>query len=303
MKTLLTVVLLFALSPAGAVAQFFPNLSASASPAPAQQGIYQTEAITLDGVPLFRIAAASAPAGGTPEVASRAATVQSALAQLVATSGNDDHTVYDPHTLHVRTVQQGYQAIIEAYDTAHPTALPIVTVTSIDAKYHQTTVPELASQWQTTLFNALYQALLKRQPAIQRKSFDVVVRVFIAVFIVTVLFLLLLRSLRRRIAKLEKRLAERQSKLAAERTTEHVEERPQRERQRRTLALALNLVHPLRGLSALNAAAAIVVWVVVLIWFAFLTWSFYLFPETTPLAHEILSKTLRIGAIWIVAML
>lgn len=306
MKTLCTAMLLLVLCPAVARAQFFPSFPSGSTQNPsAPQNIFQTATITLDGVPLFRIAApAAAQAPQAPlEIQTRVSSVEAALAQLVATTGTEQRTVYDPLTLQVQVAQEGRQAVIEAFDAAHPAPLPVVTVTSADAKYHQTTVSQLAAQWQRTTYNALYQALMKRQPATQRRSFDWAVRAGIALLILTAILLLILRSVRERIAVVEKRLAERQTRLAAERTAEHAEVRPERERQRRTLALSLRLVKPLRGLSAMHALAALLIWIVVLVWFVFLTWALYLFPQTTPLAHDIAAKTVRIVAIWIVAML
>lgn len=285
-----------------ACAELFPGASPAPGGAPGatQQGIYQTVPIALDGATLFRIAAPINEQTGLP-VTIRASYVENALAQLTAQTAGE-RTVYDPFTLQIRVRSEGYQAVIEAVDAHHSQGFPIVTVTSVDAKFAQTTVPLLAAQWRSTLQSALYRALIKRQPAVQRRSATTALQVGAVLMVITVLLWIGIVSLRRRIAMLEKQLSARHSELAADRTVEQPE-RSEHVRRRRTLALALRIADPEQRLNTLHAIGALLIWTIVLTWFAYFTWVFYLFPETTPLARDISRRTIRIGGIWIVAML
>lgn len=303
---LLTVALLACCATGAARAQVFPPAapagSVNTAPGLVQQGIYQTAPVTLDGATLFRIAAPIVPAPGSLPVATRASYVQAALAQLVA-NAHDEHTVYDPASLKITVNDEGYQAVLQAQDAHHRQPLSIVTITSVDAKYHQTTVQQLAAQWQSILQTALYQALEKRQPAVQRQSATWALRAGAILALVTAVIWLAIAALRRRIQRLERRLASRESTFVSERTAGDAGEVSAHAKRRRTLALALRVADPQERLTMLEAIRGVLAWSLVLAWFAFLTWTFYLFPETTTLARDILRKTIAVAGIWIGAML
>lgn len=303
---LLASALLLASATNAARAQVFPQTAPGASvngaPGVTQQGIYQTVPVTLDGATLFRIAAPIVPEPGALPLATRASYVQGALAQLVANT-RDEHTVYDPQSIKVIVSDRGYQAVLQALDAHHREPLPIVTVTSVDAKYHQVTVQQLAAQWQATLQNALYQALEKRQPAVQLKSATTVLRMGSLLAAVTAVGWFGMLWLKRRIQRLERRLAARESSLVSDRSGANVPQQSAHAKRRRTLALALRVADPQERLTMLHAVRGTLGWALVLAWFAFLTWTFYLFPETTPLARDILQKTIAVAGIWIAAML
>jgi small conductance mechanosensitive channel len=56
---------------------------------------------------------------------------------------------------------------------------------------------------------------------------------------------------------------------------------------------------PERQLSVMHAIAALVIWALVVLWFIVLVWSFFLFPQTTPLANQVLQTLLTVAAVWI----
>jgi len=170
--------------PAVAGAQSLPGLSLS-SPAPsALSTLYVTAPISLDGVTLFQVAEPANAAGAQP-VAARANDVSVALDQILAlqTTNGETKTAFDPQTLHVEIVRENDQTVLEAVDKEHTDGTPIVTVTSADATYNQVEGSVLAAQWQSTLQSALVRALEIRQPAQQRKNFNLVLTVAAALLL------------------------------------------------------------------------------------------------------------------------
>ncbi len=266
-----------------------PAVSASSSPV-RQVGIYLTAPVVLDGATLFTIAGSTAASAQLP-VQQRLSDIQTALGEVVATTGTGQAqpTEYDPRSLRIHIKRQADLASLQAVDAKHPDPLPILTVTTTDARYNDVPVDDLATQWQGILQSALTRALELRQPSVQRRSFQTVVRVTGGLFVVTLAAWLLFESLRRRSAKLAEDVAERERKAAAERrasATEKAEDVPQQ--RRRFLALALRSLQPARRLRLYRALAETLVWLVAFAWVATAIWAFSLFPQTTPLSAAFL---------------
>ena len=239
-----------------AVAQSFPNLTFS-SPAPAAAAASALAPVVLDGQTLFTVAA-SADAHDTLAAPTRASDIEAVIAQIV------EARAYDPGTLRVVVQRLGAENVLAVLDTTHADALPVVTVTSDDARAHVEGADQLAARWQETLQFALVHALLIREPAVQRRHLIEAGAVAAALAILTFVAVLLNGTLRRRIEALDE---------------EH-------ER--------MGLLRALRG--ALLFAA-------LLAWFAAATWAALLFPQTTPYGHAVLQNALAIGLIWIGAAL
>src|SRR5260370_29605744 len=203
--------LLCALCASPAAAQVFPLPQAgmgSAGPFDIrQEGLYSTAAVVLDGVTLFRVATIGPPDAARLTAAAHALQVDSALQQIVAIDPDKGAPTWDPATLRVRAHREKDQATIDVVDARHPTPMTIVTVTSVDAKYHQASVDDVAEAWRQILQTALVQALRKREPAVERQSLQLILWVGIALAFATVIVLIVLRTLRARIARLTEELA------------------------------------------------------------------------------------------------
>lgn len=292
-----------------AAAQSMPQFSfpsSPASPPPVRQdGIYLTAPIIFDGAYLFRLAAPVNPPPDQLPVNLRATYVESVLNQIVAVSGSGLHatTAYDPKTLKVRIQREGGVAFLEVLDAKHGDPLPVVTVSTTDARYHQLSDIELATQWQSILQVDLEQALTKRQPAFQRQSLNAILRVAAALLVASLLVAGIAAALRRRIAELSEQLESRRDDVAAGVSKAAVDGSEIHGRRRRFLAAALRSVNPARRLHVLRATVAVLWCVLLLAWFAALNWAFSLFPQTTPLGRRLFRDATGIAVIWIVTVL
>lgn len=277
-------------------------------PAAAPSGIgpanpYVTAPVTLDGQSLFTIAAPSAPAGRQTPIGAREAAVESALAQIVAqttTGTGTETTVYNPYTMHVVRAPSDGQFVLQVVDSTHRVPATILTVTPVDAKYHSTTTAALSLSWQRALQSALHAALLKRQPAVVRRNAN---RAALAGGALTLFTLMVwaagIMPLGRRIRRLEQRLKQRGDRLEQAQSTPAADHAAAGDRRRNFLALAVRVTDPLRQANVYRSFSAALIWTLVLLWFAALVWGFFLFPQTTPLAHEVVKTLLAIAAIWI----
>jgi small-conductance mechanosensitive channel len=299
--------LMFATATATAQIPGIPSFPSSLpSPPPLRQdGIYLTAPVFFDGGFLFRLAAPVNPPPDQLPVNVRVSYVESVLNQIVAVSGSGENatTAYDPATFKVRLRHDGGLAFLEAIDAKHGDAVPIVTITATDAKYHQLGVVGLAAQWQPVLQASLGQALLKRQPAFQRKSLDAILRVTAGLAVATMLVALIAASLRRRMAALSKELESRENDLAAGPVQTGADGSEIHRRRRQFLAAALRAVNPARRLRMLRATVVALWCILLLAWFGALTWAFSLFPQTTPLGRRLFRDTTGIAVTWIVTVL
>jgi small conductance mechanosensitive channel len=284
----------------------FMLLAATATPAGTgirQQGVYLVAPVTLDGQTLFTIAAPLVLQPGQTPIAQRQISVENALTQLVAQiyTQNGSTTVYSPYTLRVGRKPIDGQFVLQASDARHPSPVSIVTITPADAKFQGTTTASLAAKWLAILRGSLHTALLKRQPAVveHHEREAAIVGAALVAFTIAVWTLLLL-PLARRIERIQRRLKQRGAQLEqaqsapSDQSTAH-------ERRRTFLALAVRVSDPMRQASVYHSISAAIVWVLVLIWFGALLWGFSLFPQTTPLARQVVRTVLAIAAIWIAA--
>jgi small-conductance mechanosensitive channel len=178
--------------PAGA--QALPNLpqpSASANaavPGLQQHGLFVTAPVTVDGAQIFRIATLI---GNGEGIAERILVVEGAIAEVLAQS-RDGTTTYSPGSFKIVTYKEGAYEVLGAVDARHPTPLPIVSVTNVDAQYARLPANVVAQQWQSALEPALIAALERRQPGHIRRSTHSVVLSSIILAAVTISALLIL---------------------------------------------------------------------------------------------------------------
>jgi small-conductance mechanosensitive channel len=272
-----------------------------------QDGLYLTASIALDGSQLFRIAAPANASATQLPISLRQVDVQTALAEVVAKAdaGRSADTEYDPASLrvHLRKDTEADVISLEVVDAKHPDPLPIVTVTSADAKYEAVSLGSLAAQWQTILQSALIRALELRAPAVERRSLQSVVERGALLVLATIGVWLL--------AALANRRAREASELVAARTRD-VESQNARvaenagdaHKARRTfLAVALLRIEPENRERLYRSIAETLLWGVVLAWFVGITWALSLFPQTTPLATTLVQGSLRIATTIVVTLL
>jgi moderate conductance mechanosensitive channel len=189
-----------ALLAAPAAAQVLPSLpNSSTSPGPSvpglrQEGLFLTAPLTIDGVPVIRIAT---PLSGEETIAERILIVESAIAQILA-QAPDGATEYTPKGFKVVVESEDNQRTLAVIDEHHTTPAPLVTVTSSDAQYARLPALAVAEQWRNALQPALIGALERRQPGHIRRSTSAVARSSTILAIVTVIVALALWFARKR---------------------------------------------------------------------------------------------------------
>ncbi len=284
-----------------ACAQILPAPSAApgAVAGEEQQGLYTTAPIVLDGATLFRVAvSANAGAGATP-LATRVNDIETALGEIVATvgAGSRQATTYDARSLRVHIEHTGGVDALEVVDAQHIDPLPIVTITAADARYNQTTVDALATQWRGTLESGLVRALLRREPAVQRRSLVAVARTAGFLLLASLLVWGLRVWLARRIAVLSQDVSTRERRAHAARPSDEAagDGATAHRKRRRFLAIAIRAVEPERRLVLWRAFSEALLWGLALAWFVAATWAFSLFPQTSPLAGTLTRGTLGIA--------
>jgi small conductance mechanosensitive channel len=297
-----------ALSSTSANAQTFPGISLSTpgpSNAAAIDALYASAPIALDGVTLFRIAVPVANNAQQP-VAVRANAISDALDEVLATADHDgqSETVYDPQTIHVEVVRDHDQVVLQAIDAHHTAGLVLVTITSADAEYAQSSIDALAANWQAILQPALVRALTIRQPEIQRRNVTSVAVIGAVLALITFLVYAFSRWLGSRIATLAGTLAERSAQIeqasgapAPDDPADH------EERHERVLGLVARKIGPRRKQSLFRALRLMAISLAVLAWFAGVTWALLLFPQTTAAGQWLLRNGFGVAAIWIGALL
>ena len=291
----------------GPLAQLtLPTPATSAPGIVRQNGIYFTAPIVLDGATLFTIAGSSTASAAQLTVQQRVADIQTALGEVIQATGtgSPQATEYDPRTLRIHIVRQTDQASLEAVDAKHTDPLPIVTVTTTDARYNAVSSADLAAQWQAILQSGLTRALQLRQPAVQRRSAQTVIRIGLALLVVTLLLWAAIASLRRRSAAMAEKLAERERETQARRDAAPVQTPDASKQRRHFLALALRSLEPTRQVQLYRALSETGVWLLLVLWLASLIWAFSLFPQTTPLSAAFLhGATVIVTALVITGLL
>jgi small conductance mechanosensitive channel len=281
-----------------ALAQLTLPAAPSSSASVVQEGIYVSAPISIDGTEVFRIAApANPPSNGLP-IALRATYIQGALDQVLASTGSGKQlsTVYDPKSMRIELKREGDIALLEAVDAKHRTPLPIVTVTSVDARYYEQSVDSLAAQWQVTLQSALVRALEIRQPTVERRTLESVLRIGLALILLSLAAWAAIVVLARRIKALAEEAAKNSNQAASEQAEVSSADDPQRHR-RRTLALAIKAERPAQRLALYRALVDSIVWSLLLFWLIGLIWGLSQFPQTASLAAQ-----LRLGAVGVASV-
>ena len=269
-----------------------------------QQGIYVTAPIVIDGVPIFRIAVPGNTRIAQEPIAVRVTAVQTALAQLLAETGTGPNasTVFDPKTIRVHTRRAGDAVVLEAVDAKHSDPLPIVTVTSVDARANSVEIDALASEWQGLVQTSLVRALMLRQPAAEQRSLRSVAEVGLGLIAVSLLAIALLRTIWRRMADLQAEVSARNAEAQSEATVAP-EESGASARRRRFFALRLRALKPAQRLTVFGTVAETILWALAITWFGAATWSLSLFAETTPLAQQIVHSSLEVATTVVFAVL
>jgi small conductance mechanosensitive channel len=288
------------------LAQFSLPIAAPATPAgrTIASGVYVTLPIVLDGATLFSLGAPSdAPATQTP-LAARVADVQTALEQLTAQVSSDALATkaFEPGSLRVHMHRHGNAIMLEAVDANHSDPLPIVTVTSSDAKANGEQAETLAAQWQSTLQSALIRALELREPQVQKRNERQVGALAIGLLAFSLVLIGVLKTLRSRMERLEREVDERLQATAQE-GAEKSEEPESTQAKRRIFIASLRSLRPAQRLNLQRSACEALLWVLLLAWFLAITWSLSRFAGTTPLADSIQHGAFGIGTTLIVSLL
>lgn len=155
--------------------------------ASARPSLYVTAPILIDGATVLRVATLAQPPPGAAPIETRVFLINSAIAQLLAVDPDRNTTEYDPATFKVATEQQGGEYVLVATDERHHNPLPILTVTTDDARSQKLAVGELAQQWQAGLQQAIVSALARRQPAEIHRNAALIVYGSVALVVLTLL--------------------------------------------------------------------------------------------------------------------
>ncbi|MDQ2865640.1 MAG: mechanosensitive ion channel [Candidatus Eremiobacteraeota bacterium] len=297
-----TCAFVFVFTASSAAAQTLPGIP-KASPVGGifglrQDGLFVTAPVTVDGAPVFRIAAPAVPSTGKLPIDVRLLFVQNAISQILAEKESGG-TVYAPQSFRISVDRVGEQQTLVATDGRHSNEIPILTVTAADAQYSRVPSGALAEQWQPLLQNSLEAALVKRQPAVIRDNLDKLARTYLVLIIATIAGAALWSVLEKRIAVVKRRLARQKER--SNNGEEAIDEEsltPPR-RRRRLMAAALRAAGPEQELQRIRALAGFILWLFVLTWAATITWSLLLFPQTTGAGRLILHIAANIALIWI----
>ncbi len=288
---------------AQALGGLLPQSSPAALPQGVRQdGLYMVSPITVDGVPVLRVAVPVSDANAAIDVDARAQSIGTAITQILAVEGDgaNARTLYNPKTFRVDVRSAKDEALLAASDGQH--TAQILTVTSADAKFQRKTVAALAAQWRQTLQTQLQQALLKRQPAEVRQNSTTLAIIASVLAAITIVIWILCGLIGRRLRTLKERVDanERAIGAASERAAQAEEPASAR---RRFLELIMRAADPAQRLHTLSALRSTLILLLVLAWLIAITWSLLLFAQTTSLGYQLMRHVLRIAAIWFVALL
>ncbi len=266
-----------------------------------QKGLYLTAPIVVDGSPIFRIAAPIGSSATQLPIGARVTLVQTAIGELLAEAGTGPNagTIFDPRTVRIHARSDGDAVVLEAVDAKHTDPLPIVTVTANDARANSVSVAALGGEWQAILQSAVVQALVRRQPAVERRSLQSVIRVAGVMIAVSIGVYFFLRSLWRQMAVLEAQISQTLTNTGPQ-APEDASAGSQR---RRSFAVQLKNLKPAQRLGFYGAVAETTLWAIALAWLTAATWSLSLFAETTPLSQTIAHDAFSVAATGIFAIL
>jgi small conductance mechanosensitive channel len=307
---LLAILAAFTLTTTSAAAQSFPGISIS-TPGPnaaaALDTLYASAPVVIDGVTLFRIVVPST-GNAQQSIAVRSNTVSLAIDQALAETEHDGgtRTIYDPATTQIQIAKLNGQIVLQLVDEHHRDGLTLVTVTTADADYRRVSVDVLAQQWQSILEGAIVHALDIRQPDIQERNANRVLRVVGGLIAITIGVFFLSAFLSRRITAAGEALAARNAELEAARSEKAATapDTPAGESDQRTiLGLLVLRIDPQKKLTLLRALRFIAIGLGVLAWFVAIAWGLLQFPQTAPSGHVFLHNGLSVAVIWIGALL
>jgi moderate conductance mechanosensitive channel len=254
-----------------------------------QDGLFNTVPITIDGVPVFRIAV---PANVGPDqisVEMREQSIEAAIAQVLApqTAQPNSDTIYDPESLRVAVQGTGDVAQLVATDAHHTTPLVLLTVTSADAKYQKLPVATLAEVWRGKLESGLITALQKRQPAAVKANVQELYRVFGSLIAVTLVLWLALWFLRKKRIELRASITKSRREVGAAEAKQNPDHPSASSQRRRFMGLVIRASGTEMTLRALKALIGILGWGLTLAWFLAIVWALSLFPQTTEFSHTL----------------
>ncbi|UZQ53658.1 mechanosensitive ion channel family protein [Trichothermofontia sichuanensis B231] len=160
-------------------------------------------AVSLDGQPLFQVAALDIATGDDPaadsvSVQARVRLIESRL-NRIATRG------FDPNTLAVQIAWENQQPVLIVNSRADGRTYQdtLLTVTDLDARLHETDMETLAQEWAATVEAALRRFQQERQPTFLRHQLLVAA----ALFTMAAILSLLLRYWQHRLHQERDRLA------------------------------------------------------------------------------------------------
>ena len=264
-----------------------------------QDGLFYTAPIAIDGVPVFRIAVPTNVGSDQISIETREQSIEAAIAQVLAPrtleAGSD--TIYDPNSLRVAVHLSGDVAQLVATDAHHPDPLPLLTVTSADAKYQKLPVATLAEAWRAKLQAGLIAALEKRQPAAVKANVADLYRSFGTLFVVSLALWFVLWFLRKKRIALRASISKNRHEVSAAEAQQNPEHPSATSHRRRFMGLVIRASGAEMTLRALKALSGILGWGLLLAWFLTIVWALSLFPETTQFSHMLGRR-----AFWVVVI-
>jgi small-conductance mechanosensitive channel len=265
-----------------------------------QDGLFYTAPITIDGVPILRIAVPVNLGPDQISVELREQSIEAAIAQVLAlqTPGEGSETIYDPGSLHVAVHKLGELAQLAVTDAHHEAPMPLLTITSADAKYQKVPVDTLAEVWRAKLEDGLRVALQKRQPAAVRANVADLWRAFGALIVVSLALWLVLWFLRQKRIELQASIVKNRRDVDAAEAAQNPDHPSATSYRRRFMGLVIRASGPEMSLRALKALSGILGWGLALAWFLTIVWALSLFPQTTQFSH-----TLRRRTTWVVVII
>ena len=265
-----------------------------------QDGLFNTAPITIDGVPVFRIAVPANVGSDQISIEMRQQSIESAIAQVLApqTADPNSDTIYDPESLRVAAQGTGDVAQLVATDAHHATQLSLLTVTTADAKYQKLPVTTLAEVWRAKLEVGLKAALEKRQPAAVKANVQELYRAFGALVVVSLALWLVLWLLRKKRIELRASITRGRREVDAAEALQNPEHPSASSHRRRFMGLVIRSSGPAMTLRALKALSGILGWGLALAWFLTIVWALSLFPQTTQFSHSLQRRT-----VWLVVII
>jgi moderate conductance mechanosensitive channel len=164
----------------------------------AKPSLYATAPIQIDGTTVLHVTAPASPPPGALPIETRVFLINGAIAQLLAVDPDTKETIYDPKTFKIDVAQEGSEYALVATDERHRNPLPILTVTSVDARHANMPVAELAHEWQAGMQQMIVSALERRQPAVIHHNTTVIAYGAIALVLLTIVGLVAARFTHRR---------------------------------------------------------------------------------------------------------